>query len=175
MPGTIRVLKERGTDSRRVFYVTFDGGTGERWGYMIATETQAAGEERVCGSAGGSGEGRERNLPWANLGYGWGGGALYAAGRVIGAGAENAATVSLVFADRVVHDDTSNGVSPSLSRSTSCPRHNASSTRPEPSSPNTPHHDASHTTTPRVRQPKDRRSVTGHPPVASTSKTLHLA
>jgi hypothetical protein len=110
MPDTIRMLKQRSTDTRRVHYVSFDSDSGEHWRYMVATEKQTTGEERVCGSAGGSGNGPRRDLPWANLGYSWGNGALYAAGDVIGAGAENAATVSLVFADRVVHDDNDNGV-----------------------------------------------------------------
>lgn len=110
VPDTIRLLKERVADSRRIYYLAFDTNTGQSWRYMIATDQVAAnGDVKVCGSAGGSGR-LDHQRPWANLGYSWGAGALYAAGDVVGTGADQAAAVALTFADRTATDTIDDGV-----------------------------------------------------------------
>lgn len=107
---TIRVLTQRRTPTRRLYCVDFTSRAGDTWSYMVAVDQSDDGAWRICGSSGGSGHGPDRDRPWANLGYSWGNGAVYAAGRVIGAGSEDAARVALDFPDIIVEDDVADGL-----------------------------------------------------------------
>ena len=96
-PATITVIKERESVDRRLYAVTFDDLTGNRWFWLVATEHSEQGWV-AHGVAGGSNGPVERDRatprpssagsrPWLNLCGQWGGETFYAGGRLDPAGA----------------------------------------------------------------------------------------
>ena len=97
-PATITVIKERESVERRLYAVTFDDLTGNRWFWLVATEHSEQGwvAHGVAGGSNGPAE-RERatprpssagSRPWLNLCGQWGAETFYAGGRLDPAGAE---------------------------------------------------------------------------------------
>jgi hypothetical protein len=97
--GSVRILKERASEHRRVYYVTFRDAGGGRWNWTLPVDAQPDGSWEVAGGAGGGGgrplvaaymslltrvRGGRTNSgkPWANLGGGNWPDRFYAGGRV---------------------------------------------------------------------------------------------
>jgi hypothetical protein len=95
-PVSIKFHKERGSDDRRLFAVSFDDQSRNHWFWLIAAELDEAGWT-AHGVAGGSdGPARAsykkppRSEPWVNLAGQWGADRLYAGGNCIPARGESA-------------------------------------------------------------------------------------
>ncbi len=97
-PAAIAIIKERESADRRLYAVTFDDLTGNRWFWLVATEHSERGSvaHGVAGGSNGPAK-RERatprpssvgSRPWLNLCGQWGGETFYAGGRLDPAGAE---------------------------------------------------------------------------------------
>jgi hypothetical protein len=109
-PDTIRLLKQRGIDDRRLYAVTFedDGPYGPHLDF-IGVERDEAGSWSVRGRAGGAGQPPQRDEPWVNLAGWWGHGRFYAGGQVLGT--DRAHSVRLSSRDGTsLEDDTEAGI-----------------------------------------------------------------
>ncbi len=112
---TVRFVKERATEHRRLYYVTFEGVSvlddhraPMHFEWVFAVEERGGGWRTTGGSGGGGGD-RPSGTPRVNLGGAESPG-FYAGGRVLTAGAD-IARVRLTCANRLVlEDDTEGGV-----------------------------------------------------------------
>jgi hypothetical protein len=102
--GSLAFVKERRTDRRALFAVTYKDADGLRHFDVIGAVRNDDGSWGQAGAAGGVGE-PQRQHPWANLGGWWSNELFCAGGRVIGDGAEQAARVRLTFSDGTTLDD----------------------------------------------------------------------
>lgn len=97
-PASIAVLKERESDDRRLYAVSFDDPNGNRWFWLVAVERSEMGwvAHGVAGGSNGPARkeprtprpGSSGSGPWLNLCGQWGGDTFYAGGRLDPAGAE---------------------------------------------------------------------------------------
>jgi len=113
---TVRFVKQRHSEHRQVYFVTFDGSIPQlgaethTFGYVYPLEREPAGGWRVIGGSGGGGETPARSSPWVNLGGGELAHGFYAGGRIDSAGVD-VARVQLRFADGLtLEDDTEESV-----------------------------------------------------------------
>jgi hypothetical protein len=113
---TVRCLKQRSSERRRVYFVTFDGSIPARgaelhsFDYVVALVRDKDGGWRAIGTAGGAGSLPPRSNPWINLAGGNGADCFYAGGRIDKAGVD-VCRARLSFADGVaLEDDAENGV-----------------------------------------------------------------
>lgn len=110
---TVRFLKHRASESRHLYFVTFDG-THQAFGpeilrfhYVYAVESDPDGGWRVRRSAGGAGDPPQRSTPWVNLGGGGWPDRFFAGGWISQAGA-HIDRIELRFANGItVVDDCS--------------------------------------------------------------------
>jgi len=131
-PAAIEVHKQRESDGRRLYAVSFDDLQGNRWFWLVAAECGAKGWT-AHGVAGGSDgpAGQQRRVPrpsstgsgpWLNLCGQWGGDTLYAGGRLDAGGVE-IGRVQLTLCDgSQLEDDGVGGVSLFIGRHGEPPR-----------------------------------------------------
>lgn len=87
-PDSIKIVKERGEPDRRLFAVTFDDQSGNRWFYLVAAELGTAGwiAHGVAGGSDGPARAnprpRSRSKPWLNFCGQWGTDRVYAGGQI---------------------------------------------------------------------------------------------
>jgi len=113
---TVRFVKERASEHRRLYYVTFDGALvldeqrmPTHFAYVYPVEKHLRGW-RVSGGSGGGGDELSVREPWVNLSGGGWPDHFYAGGSVLDAGIE-IARVRLTCGNNVVlEDDTAGGV-----------------------------------------------------------------
>ena len=109
---TVRFVKHRESERRRVDFVTFDGSVPRlgpethTFGYVFPLERDAEGGWRVIGGAGGGDYMPARSTPWVNLAGGGWPDRFYAGGRIHDAGIE-IARVQLRFVDGFALEDDS--------------------------------------------------------------------
>jgi hypothetical protein len=113
---TVRFVKHRQSQRRRLHFVTFDGMIPHldnrtlTFNYLFPLERDPEGNWRSLGGAGGGDDAPRRSTPWVNLAGGDAGDHFYAGGRIDGAGID-IARVQLRFADdRTLEDDSEQGV-----------------------------------------------------------------
>jgi hypothetical protein len=122
---TIEFVKERGSDDRRLFAVTFEDVQRNQWFWLAAAERDQTGSWVARGVAGGSDGPRARSAamstrsqPWLNLAGSWGQGRIYAGGKIHSAGAD-IGQLCLTLADGTqLTDDADAGVALFLSDQT---------------------------------------------------------
>ena len=116
-PDAIEFLKERTSDDRHLFAVTFDDLMGNRWFWLVAAERAEHGwtAHGVAGGSDGparaSGEpspvALSRSTPWLNLCGQWGGDTFYAGGELHSGSTEIARVqVTLTDGSQLVDDGT---------------------------------------------------------------------
>jgi hypothetical protein len=87
-PDSIEFHKERGTDNRRLFAVSFIDEARNHWFWLVAAELDEAGWKAhgVAGGSDGPAHGSRQDLtrsaPWLNLCGQWGADRLYAGGEL---------------------------------------------------------------------------------------------
>jgi hypothetical protein len=125
---TIRFVKERGTDERRLFAVTFEDLQRNEWFWLTAAERDPSGNWAARGVAGGSDGPRSRSVPrstrsrpWLNLSGSWGQGRIYAGGKIHSAGASIACLCLTLGDGTELTDDAEAGVALFLSDQTAQP------------------------------------------------------
>lgn len=103
-PGSIAFHKERGTDDRRLFAVSFNEQAGNHWFWLVAAERGETGWTAhgvaggTDGPAGTRGKKPAKTEPWLNLCGQWGGARLYAGGQLY-AGNARVGLVRLTLVD----------------------------------------------------------------------------
>jgi hypothetical protein len=127
-PATIEFVKERGTDERRLFAVTFEDLQRNEWFWLTAAERDQAGNWTARGVAGGSDGPRSRPVPrstrsqpWLNLAGSWGQGRIYAGGKIHSAGASIGCLCLTLGDGTELTDDAEAGVALFLSDQTAQP------------------------------------------------------
>jgi hypothetical protein len=109
-PETIRLLKERASNDRRLYAVTFDddGRYGSHLEF-VGVEQNDTGSWKISGAAGGAGTPPHRDKPWINLAGWWGANRFCAGGQVLGT--NDAHSVRLTSRDgTTLEDDTDAGI-----------------------------------------------------------------
>jgi hypothetical protein len=109
-PASLRILRRRRTSDGWLFAVRFRRRSGLECFWLSGVLERQDGWAVTDGAGGGVGQPRSE-LPWLNLcGWGWPQ-LLRAGGRVVGAGADGAASVRLTLGDgRVLEDGLEDGV-----------------------------------------------------------------
>jgi hypothetical protein len=109
---SVRFVKQRASQHRQVFFVTFDGSLPQlgpelhRFGYVFALDRDQHGGWLVSGASGGAGGTPHRRQPWVNLGGGGWPDPFFAGGQIDRAGID-ITRLRLQFANGVVLDDNS--------------------------------------------------------------------
>jgi hypothetical protein len=125
-PADIEVHKQRESDGRRLYALSFDDLQGNRWFWLVAAERDATGWTAHSVAGGSDGPcSKQRRAPrpssagsgsWLNVCGQWGGDTFYAGGRLDAGGAE-IGRVELTLNDGgQLKDDGVGGVSPFIGR-----------------------------------------------------------